>query len=49
MAYFDPPYGPGEPPRFVARAAAMAGPTAALAPDTRHQGPWKRLRVIRGG
>jgi tetratricopeptide (TPR) repeat protein len=34
MAYFDPPYGPGEPPRFVGRAAAMARATAALAPDS---------------
>jgi hypothetical protein len=33
MAYFDPPYGPGEPPRFVGRAGAMAHATAALAPD----------------
>jgi hypothetical protein len=34
MAYFDPPYGPGEPARFVGRAAAMARATAALAPDS---------------
>ena len=34
MAYFDQPYGPGEPPRFVGRAAAMALATAALAPDS---------------
>jgi hypothetical protein len=34
MAYFDPPYGPGEPPRFVGRAAAMAQATAALAPGS---------------
>ena len=34
LAYFDPPYGPGEPPRFVGRAAAMARATAALAPDS---------------
>lgn len=32
LAYFDPPYGPGEPERFVGRAAAMAKATAALAP-----------------
>jgi hypothetical protein len=34
MAYFDSPYGPGEPPRFVGRAAAMARATTALAPDS---------------
>src|SRR6202034_16807 len=34
MAYFDPPYGPGEPLRFVGRAAAMARATAALAPHS---------------
>jgi len=34
MAYFDPPYGPGEPLRFVGRAGAMARATAALASDS---------------
>jgi hypothetical protein len=34
MAYFEPPHGPGEPPRFVGRAAAMGKASVALASES---------------